>query len=398
MTLVTNKNGAMRIGKNFLVLRPFSACSAEFRTNTDGRFVIFSTGKSELKEMEDLEGKRQEIPAYCVTGATGYIGSWLVKILLERGYKVHATVRDPAKSLPLLSSWTGSERLRLFQADLQEEGSFDEAVKGCDGVFHVAASMKFSVLVNEDVETHVQSHVIDPAIKGTLNLLKACLKSKSVKRVVLTSSISTITAKDSAGNWRPFVDESCQTAVDHVWDTKPTGWIYALSKRLTEEAAFKFAIENGIDLVSAITSTVAGPFFTLEVPSSIRVLLSPITGDPEFFRILSAVNARMGSIALIHIEDICSAHIFLMQQAKVHGRYICCAQNCLMSKLVEHLAEEYPCSNIRAAEKENNPVPPAISSKKLIDLGYNYKHGIGDIIHQTIASCLDCGFLPRIAE
>lgn len=70
-------------------------------------------------------------------------------------------------------------------------------------------------------------------------------------------------------------------------------------------------------------------------------------GDPEFFRILSAVNARMGSIALIHIEDICSAHIFLMQQAKVHGRYICCAQNCLMSKLVEHLAEEYPCSNIR---------------------------------------------------
>lgn len=47
--------------------------------------------------MEDLEGKRQEIPTYCVTGATGYIGSWLVKILLERGYKVHATVRDPGQ-------------------------------------------------------------------------------------------------------------------------------------------------------------------------------------------------------------------------------------------------------------------------------------------------------------
>lgn len=47
--------------------------------------------------------------------------------------------------------WTGSERLRLFQADLQEEGSFDEAVKGCDGVFHVAAPMQFSILANEDI-------------------------------------------------------------------------------------------------------------------------------------------------------------------------------------------------------------------------------------------------------
>lgn len=71
------------------------------------------------------------------------------------------------------------------------------------------------------------------------------------------------------------------------------------------------------------------------------------TGDPELFSILSAVNERMGSIALVHIEDICSAHIFLMEHAKAEGPYICCAQNSLMSNLVQHLAEEYPCSNIR---------------------------------------------------
>lgn len=50
-----------------------------------------------------------------------------------------------AKSQKLLSSWMATHRLRLFKADLREEGSFDEAVKGCDGVFHVAASMTFSV-------------------------------------------------------------------------------------------------------------------------------------------------------------------------------------------------------------------------------------------------------------
>ncbi|XP_059442151.1 putative anthocyanidin reductase [Corylus avellana] len=355
--------------------------------------------------MEDLEGaavggKGEEPPlTYCVTGATGYIGSWLVKTLLERGYKVHATVRDPAKSLSLLSLWTSGERLRLFRADMQEEGSFDEAVKGCNGVFHVAASMKFNVHPNEDIETHVRSNAIDPAIKGTLNILKACLRSKSVKRVVFTSSISTLTAKDdSSGNWRHVVDESCQAPLDHVWNTKASGWVYVLSKRLTEEAAYKFANENGIDLVSVITTTVAGPFLTLDVPSSIRVLLSPITGDPELFSILSAVNARMGSIALVHIEDICSAHIFLMEHAKAEGPYICCAQNSLMSNLVQHLAEEYPCSNIRSVEKESNLVPPEISSKKLRDLGFNYKHGIEDIVHHTITSCLDYGFLPPIAK
>ena len=48
---------------------------------------------------------------------------------------------------------------------------------------------------------------------------------------------------------------------------------------LSEEAAFKFANDNGIDLVSVITTTVGGPFLTFDVPSSIRVLLSPITGD-----------------------------------------------------------------------------------------------------------------------
>ncbi|XVF34098.1 hypothetical protein REPUB_Repub18cG0028100 [Reevesia pubescens] len=334
-------------------------------------------------------------PTYCVTGATGYIGSWLVKLLLERGYKVHATVRNPEKAIHLLSLWTGCDRLRLFKADLLEEGSFDEAIKGCNGVFHVAASMEFDVNTNENIEAYVRSNIIDPAVKGTENLLKTCLKSKSLKRVVLTSSISTITAKDSNGNWRPVVNESCQTTIDHVLNAKASGWVYALSKLLTEEAAFKFANDNGIDLVSVITTTVAGPFLTTTIPSSIQVLLSPVTGDPKYFSILSAVNARMGSVALVHIEDICSAHIFLMEQTRAEGRYICCVRSSPMSELINCLAEEYPSSNIQSLEAEKKGIKlPEISSKKLRDLGFTYKHGIEDIIHQTITACVEYGFLP----
>ncbi|XP_059076790.1 phenylacetaldehyde reductase-like [Cryptomeria japonica] len=93
------------------------------------------------------EGRRQQGPEgagnECVTGAAGYIGSWLVKNLLERGYTVNATLRDPGdekKSSPLLDLSGAEDRLKLFQADLLKEGSFDSAVEGCEGVFHVAGS------------------------------------------------------------------------------------------------------------------------------------------------------------------------------------------------------------------------------------------------------------------
>lgn len=68
-------------------------------------------------------------------------------------------------------------------------------------------------------------------------------------------------------------------------------------------------------------------------------------GDSELYGILSAVNARMGSISLVHIEDICNAHIFLMEHAEAEGRYICAAQSCPMSDLVLYLAQAFPSSN-----------------------------------------------------
>ncbi|XP_071905349.1 putative anthocyanidin reductase [Coffea arabica] len=353
--------------------------------------------------MEDIaareEGRSQEESpvTYCVTGASGYIGSWLVKSLLQRGYLVHATVRSPEKSLNLLKEWDGGERLRIFKADLQEDGSFDAAVRGCSGLFHVAASMQFEVPVEENVDSYVQTNVIEPAIKGTLNVLKACSRTNSVRRVVFTSSISTMTAKDSSENWRDLVDESCKVPINRVWKHKPTGWVYALTKILTEEAAFQFAHENGIDLRSVITATVAGPFLTSTVPTSIRVLLSPITGDPQLLPILVGVNSRMGSIALVHIEDICNAHIFVMEDARAEGRYMCCSRSCGMAELVDYLMEEYPCSNLqRLVKAKNESIPAEISSKKLTDLGFNFKYDVQDIIQQAVEKCIACGFLPGL--
>ncbi|KAE8650161.1 putative anthocyanidin reductase [Cucumis sativus] len=349
--------------------------------------------EAEEEDEENFGSKELGPKTYCVTGATGFIGSWLVNLLLLNGYKVHATARDPAKSLKLLSSWTVTDRLRLFKADLQEEGSFDEAVKGCDGVFHVAASMTFNVDQQDNIEEYVQKNVIDPEIKGTINLLKSCLKSKSVKRVVLTSTISTLTGKDADGERRRLVDESCRTLVDQVWKNKPSGWVYSLLKRLSEDAAFKFASENSIDIVSIITSTVSGPFLTSYIPSSIRVFTAPITGDSDFLRILSNVNERMGSVAVVHTNDICRAHIFLMEHENAKGRYLCCVESCGLSELVERLSRHCGANFQRCVDEKKNWMPSEVSNKKLKDLGFRFEHGIDDIINETIDACVECGFI-----
>ncbi|RXH91181.1 hypothetical protein DVH24_020204 [Malus domestica] len=82
----------------------------------------------------------------CVTGASGFIGSWLVMRLLERGYTFRATVRDPTnqkKVKHLLDLPKAETHLTLWKADLAGEGSFDEAIQGSTGVFHVATPMDF---------------------------------------------------------------------------------------------------------------------------------------------------------------------------------------------------------------------------------------------------------------
>ncbi|MBA0771548.1 hypothetical protein Gotri_007046 [Gossypium trilobum] len=88
-------------------------------------------------EMEWVKGGK-----VCVTGAAGFLASWLVKRLLLSGYHVIGTVRDPANEKKLAHLWRldgAKERLKLVRADLLEEGSFDDAIMGCQGVFHTAS-------------------------------------------------------------------------------------------------------------------------------------------------------------------------------------------------------------------------------------------------------------------
>ncbi|MED6220694.1 hypothetical protein PIB30_047256, partial [Stylosanthes scabra] len=126
----------------------------------------------------------------CVTGGTGFVASWLIKNLLQHGYYVRATVRchssadidegiittEKKKDLSYLRKLEGaSKRLKIFHGELEELGSYDKAIEGCVGVFHLAHPMD----VNGEED---QEKVTKRAMEGTLGILKACLQSKTVRR------------------------------------------------------------------------------------------------------------------------------------------------------------------------------------------------------------------------
>ncbi|RLM54713.1 hypothetical protein C2845_PM10G19250 [Panicum miliaceum] len=350
------------------------------------------------EEEEQAAAGSDPPPAVCVTGSTGYVGSWLVRTLLRRGYRVHATARDTGKAWRVLAAVEGGDRLRVFRADMGEVGSFDAAATGCVALFHVAASMEFHVSPGQDnVEERVRSSVLEPATRGTINVLRSCVRAGTVRRVVFTSSVSTLTAAGAEGRREAVVDESCLRDLADVWRTKPVGWIYILSKRLTEEAAFRFARENGLHLVSVILPTVAGPFLTPSVPTSIQLLLSPITGDPKLYSLLASVHARFGCVPLAHVQDACDAHVFLMESPRAEGRYLCAAGGHPMADVARLLAARYPPFKPpeRLSRDFDASSAAAVSSKRLLDLGFRFERGVADIVADSVAQCLDHGFLEH---
>lgn len=98
------------------------------------------------------------------------------------------------------------DRLKLFKANLLEEGSFDAEIAGCEGVFHTASPFFLET-------SNPQEDLIDPAVKGTLNVLRSCAKTPSVKRVILTSSEAAI-----AFNRNPRTPEA---VIDETWWADP---------------------------------------------------------------------------------------------------------------------------------------------------------------------------------
>ncbi|XP_010507752.1 PREDICTED: protein BRI1-5 ENHANCED 1-like, partial [Camelina sativa] len=210
----------------------------------------------------------------CVTGGTGFVASWLIMRLLQRGYSVRATVRtNPEGSKKDTSYLTelpfASERLQIFTADLNEPESFKPAIEGCKAVFHVAHPMDPSS--NETEET-----VTKRTVQGLMGILKSCLDAKTVKRFFYTSSAVTVFYSGGNGDGGGEVDESVWSDAEVFRNQKEkrVSSSYVVSKLAAETAALEFGNKNGLEVVTLVIPLVVGPFISPSLPSSVFISLA----------------------------------------------------------------------------------------------------------------------------
>jgi len=276
-----------------------------------------------------------------VTGGTGYIGSWVVKGLLEKGHTVRLTVRDKSQNekyqfiADIAEKNEGS--LEIWEADLLIPGSFDEAAKGCDSIAHMASPF---ILKVKDAQTDL----LDPAVKGTTNVLEAANKSKSVKKVVLTSSVVAIYGDNidmKNQNLSIFNEEHYNTSssVSH----QP----YPYSKVLAEKKAWEMEKQQSIwELIVMNPSFVMGPSLTSNSQSESLTFMSNMlsgkfkSGAAELY------------IAYVDVRDVAKAHIFCLEN-KASGRHILSERVTDMLSFANIIRAHY--GNKYKLPKSNNP-------------------------------------------
>ncbi|CAL1368785.1 unnamed protein product [Linum trigynum] len=314
----------------------------------------------------------------CVTGGSGCIGSWLISLLLDRGYTVHATVKDlnDEKEMKHLQALKGAEtRLHLHQIDLLDYDSISAAIDGCAGVFHLASPC----IVDEVQDPEKQ--LLDPAIKGTMNVLTAS-KEKGVKRVVVTSSISAITPSPK---WPADVlkREDCWTDVEYC---KQNGFWYPLSKTLAEKAAWEFAKEKGLDVVVVNPGTVMGPAIPPTLNASMLMILRLLQGCTETYE-----NFFMGSV---HFKDVALAHIMLYENPSAAGRHLCVEAISHYGDFVAKVAELYPEYNVPSLPRDTQPglLRGKNGAKKLMDMGLEFIP-MDQIIKDSVEYLKEKGYL-----
>ncbi|KAL7120496.1 hypothetical protein ACP275_02G126700 [Erythranthe tilingii] len=316
----------------------------------------------------------------CVTGASGYIASWLVKLLLHRGYTVKATVRnlsDPRKVEHLMALEGAKERLLLYQADLLEEGSFDAVVDACECVFHTASPVFLSV-------SEPQTELIDPAVKGTINVLRSCKKVPSIKRVVITSSMASVMFNHSPLNSDVIVDEIWSS--DPLFCEEKKEW-YALSKTLAEKAAWKFAEENGLDVVTLHPGFVIGPLLQPTLNLTSEALLNLVKQGKQLW--------ASGIYRYVDVRDVALAHILAFENPSANGRYCLVGRVTYSFEALGILNRIFPSLDLPHSSAENEPANlPAyeVSKERAKSLGIDFTP-LEVSLKDSVQSLKDKGFL-----
>ena len=254
-----------------------------------------------------------------VTGASGFIALHCIDQLLKAGHSVRGTLRTMSRSSEVCEAvGEFSDRLEFAYGDLTGDDGWIEAAHGCDFVLHTASP------VPREMPEH-EADLIIPARDGTVRVLTAA-KAAGVKRVVLTSSIAAVTRDSSKPKSHVYTEAD--------WSVVDEAEAYGKSKTIAERAAWDFAEEQGLELVTILPGPVLGPVLSKDCSTS-GDLVSQILerGVPMVPPI---------GVTAVDVRDVAGAHVAAMTLPAVAGqRFICVGEPAWMKEIAKILANEY---------------------------------------------------------
>ncbi|EFC44973.1 predicted protein, partial [Naegleria gruberi] len=264
----------------------------------------------------------------CVTGANGFVGSHIVRELLAMGqYKVCGTIRyDPHSSDPLIQCKfihlmnfpNAKENLELFRADVMEEGSFDSIISKCNYVIHTACPFYLTPTVNDTHNAEIK--LLDPAVKGTRNVLNSVEKYRDrVKRVIVTSSTGALIG---------FADRVFgKVYYETDWNEKSSliSNPFAYSKTMAEKEAWKWYQEmidkysnerNGnipVEVVSLNPVLIIGPILQVDRLIFNHMMKSKIIPGDD------GKTTKADGFSIVDVRDVAKAHVLALTCPNVSG-------------------------------------------------------------------------------
>jgi dihydroflavonol-4-reductase len=239
-----------------------------------------------------------------ITGATGFVGANVSRLLLERGHRVRALVRASSNRANI----DGLD-IETVTGDLRDADSVFEAVKGCQAVYHIAAEYSFW---SRHPEVLYKSN-----IEGTKNVMEASLRH-GVERVVYTSTVGAVglSAQPEPCN------EETPLAPGQL------NGHYKRSKYEAEQAAMSY-VAKGLPLVVVCPSAPIGPWDRKPTPTG-KMVVDFMTGKMPAY-----LNTGLN---LIHVSDVAEGHVLAASKGRVGERYILGNRNMSFKEILSALA------------------------------------------------------------
>ncbi len=236
-----------------------------------------------------------------ITGATGFVGSAVARKLIAEGHTLRALVR-PRSDLRNVSGLA----LEIFPGDLRDRSSLDQALAGCNFLFHVAADYRLWV-------PH-PSEIYESNITGTRNIMLAALQAQ-VERIVYTSSVAVMGLNRDGSPADEKTPVSLENMIGH----------YKRSKFLAEGEVRRMIEKEGLPAVIVNPSTPVGPRDIKPTPTG-RIIVDAASGRMPAF-----VDTGLN---VVHVDDIADGHLLALKHGQIGERYILGGRNMTLKEIL----------------------------------------------------------------